>query len=88
MDFIIPPSHSLYILLFFLISIVEQVSLSPYLVSNLGSRLSHDDVQTYSTNVTVNILKFQTNFVGVAPITQLRTCVIKIVTFKGGHLMW
>ena len=27
-------------------------------------------------------------FIDVAPITQLRTCVIKIVTFKGGHLMW
>ena len=26
--------------------------------------------------------------IGVAPITQLRTCVIKIVTFKGDHLMW
>ena len=26
--------------------------------------------------------------IGVATITQLRTCVIKIVTFKGGHLMW
>ena len=26
--------------------------------------------------------------IGVAPITQLRTCVIKMVTFKGGHLMW
>ena len=25
--------------------------------------------------------------IGVALITQLRTCVIKIVTFKGGHLM-
>ena len=25
--------------------------------------------------------------IGVAPITQLRMCVIKIVTFKGGHLM-
>ena len=25
--------------------------------------------------------------IGVAPITQLRTCRIKIVTFKGGHLM-
>ena len=25
--------------------------------------------------------------IGVASITQLRTCVIKIVTFKGGHLM-
>ena len=28
------------------------------------------------------------NIIGVAPITQLRTRVIKIVTFKGGHLMW
>ena len=27
------------------------------------------------------------NDIGLAPITQLRTCVIKIVTFKGGHLM-
>ena len=26
--------------------------------------------------------------IGVAPITQLRTCIIKIVAFKGGHLMW
>ena len=24
--------------------------------------------------------------IGVAPITQLRTCVIKIITLKGGHL--
>ena len=28
------------------------------------------------------------DFIGVAPITQLRMCVIKIVTLKGGHLMW
>ena len=26
--------------------------------------------------------------IGIAPITKLRTHVIKIVTFKGGHLMW
>ena len=26
--------------------------------------------------------------IGVAPITQLRTCLIKIVTLQGGHLMW
>ena len=26
--------------------------------------------------------------IGVAPITQLRKCLIKIVTFKGGHPMW
>ena len=27
-------------------------------------------------------------FIGVAPITHIRMCVIKIATFKGGHLMW
>ena len=26
--------------------------------------------------------------ISVAPITQLRTCVMKNVTFKGGHQMW
>ena len=26
--------------------------------------------------------------IGVAPNTQLRKCVIKLVSFKGGHLMW
>ena len=26
--------------------------------------------------------------IGVAPITKVRTCVIKIATFKRGHLMW
>ena len=26
-------------------------------------------------------------FIGVAPITQLGTCVIKVVAFKRGHLM-
>ena len=26
--------------------------------------------------------------IGVAPITQLRACVIQIATFKGGNLMW
>ena len=26
--------------------------------------------------------------IGVAPITLLRMCVLKIVTLKGGHLMW
>ena len=26
--------------------------------------------------------------IGIVPITQLYTCVIKIVTFKGGQLMW
>ena len=27
-------------------------------------------------------------FIGVAPITQFCTCLIKIVTFQGGHLLW
>ena len=29
-----------------------------------------------------------TLIIGIAPITKLRTYVIKIVTFKGGHLVW
>ena len=28
------------------------------------------------------------HIIGVAPITQLRTCVIKIATIKNGHLVW
>ena len=28
------------------------------------------------------------DIIGVAPITQLRACVIKIEAFKGGYLMW
>ena len=28
------------------------------------------------------------NVIGVGPITKLRMCVIKIVTFKGVHLIW
>ena len=32
--------------------------------------------------------KLDIDSIGIAPLTQLRTCVIKIVTFKGGHLMW
>ena len=31
------------------------------------------------------MLFFNCVLIGVAPNTQLRTCVIKIVTFKGGH---
>ena len=29
-----------------------------------------------------------TNLIGVAPITQVTQIRTKIVTFKGGHLMW
>ena len=28
------------------------------------------------------------HIIDIAPIAQLRTCVIKTVTFKGGHLLW
>ena len=31
---------------------------------------------------------FKYLYVGVAPIMQLRKCVMKIVTFKRGHLMF
>ena len=34
------------------------------------------------------LAKCSGSVIGVALIMQLRTCVIKIVTFKGGHLMW
>ena len=34
------------------------------------------------------ISMFKLFSIGVAPITQLGTCVIKIITFKGGHLIW
>ena len=35
-----------------------------------------------STGVNLRVI-----YIGVAPITQLRKFVIKVVTFKGGHLM-
>ena len=49
----------------------------------------------YSTgnrpNMTETLLtqhKQKTKVIDVVPILQLRTSVIEIVTFKGGHLMW
>ena len=33
-----------------------------------------------STGVNLRVI-----YIGVAPISQLCTCIIKIVTFKGGH---
>ena len=35
-----------------------------------------------------NMVSVQNHIIGVAPITQFRTCVITIVTLKGDHLMW
>ena len=32
--------------------------------------------------------KFCFTFIGIAHNTRLRKCVIKIVTLKGGHLLW
>ena len=39
------------------------------------------------SNIVQTLMKYCI-FIGVAPITQLCTCAIKIVIFKGGHLMW
>ena len=36
----------------------------------------------------VKVLAVNWLSIGVAPITQLCKCIIKIVAFKGGHLMW
>ena len=36
-----------------------------------------------STGVNLRVI-----YIGITHIMQLRMCVIKIVTFKGGHLMW
>ena len=41
----------------------------------------------HKTSRALNDKKIGIN-IGVAPTTQLRTCAIKIVTFKGGRLMW
>ena len=42
----------------------------------------------YEEVVMFTIYLSQMVCIGVAQITQSRTCVIKIVTFKGGHFMW
>ena len=53
------------------------------------------NVQNFKTPIVIkqlltieSLLDHVLIIIGVAPITQLRTYVIKIVTFKGGHLMW
>ena len=39
--------------------------------------------------ILMNLCSFVSNWsIGVAPITQLRCCVINIITFKGSHLLW
>ena len=38
--------------------------------------------------VCLSLLRVAVGCIGVVPNAQLRTCVIKIVTLKGGHLMW
>ena len=50
-----------------------------------------DSMVTYNSFLMIHKtckLELSTLCNGIAPITQLRTCVIKIVTFKGGRLMW
>ena len=49
-----------------------------------------DDPRTFqkANNKDADLCLYCLHTIGIAPITQLRTCVIKIVTFKGCHLMW
>ena len=49
---------------------------TPSLIVSLINLFSAEFIKQYLT------------VIGVAPILQLRTCVIKIVIFKEGHLMW
>ena len=41
-----------------------------------------------SSNSPTDEISVPIAYISVASVTQLRTCVIKIVIFKGGHLMW
>ena len=49
--------------------------------------ISEHNVTKYQ-NLNMGKKHYLINVICVAPITQLRTCVIKIITFKRGHLMW
>ena len=56
----------------------------------LNARLLNHECQNFFKILYILLkhgcLNFANN-IGVAPITQLRMCVIKIVMLKGGHLM-
>ena len=60
----------------------------------LANNEGPDRMPLFAMIITNFITEMQRNIeivvlnIGVAPITQLRTCVIKIVTFKRGHLKW
>ena len=57
--------------------------------SRLKTGMIQECLSAFLINLTVHFnTTIETGCIGVAPITQLRTCVIKVVTFKGGHLMW
>ena len=44
--------------------------------------------QTFVINLFMLIITLYANIICEAPITQTRMCIIKIVTFKGGQLIW
>ena len=81
------PLSSLFCL--FLSGCLRQVLLYTY-----GPLFVSQECCTFSTSIYLTVCIFgyicQILFrdIGVAPITQLRMCVIKIVAFKEGHLMW
>ena len=58
------------------------------LTNGLSANVYNIRVSTIMPQKQASILHFAIIYIGVAPITHLRTCVMKIVTFKGGHLMW
>ena len=53
----------------------------------LSESTPETDVSVRSETFAIQIPIIITIFNGIAPITQLHTCIIKIVTFKGGQLV-
>ena len=54
----------------------------PFITERLLMDVKNQIKQTNKTKILMD------SSIGVAPITQLRTYLMKIVTFNGGHLMW
>ena len=52
-----------------------------------GTDSRYFDLSHIQDIVIIEAVSMVSNIIGVAPITQLRMFVIKIVTAKGGHLM-
>ena len=53
-----------------------------------GTDSRYFDLSHIQDIVIIEAVSMVSNIIGVAPITRLRMCVIKIVLIKGGHLMW